>query len=179
VEGRGSGPVVRPGGAGELVELSPGGEDDEGDLGVAEDGELEGLLEQAVAALGEGDLAAGGVLNPPQLRLPPHHLRRAEWVFGSCGGRETTIALVSELGAGQKVETRGRGIWGRERETHQKWQGWSGSGGAGGGRRGNEEKEKGSVRACVRRGLLAGSRRCCLATPHHLSLSLSSASLLP
>jgi hypothetical protein len=64
-------------GAGELVELAPCGEDDEGDLGVAEDGELERLLEQAVAALGEGDLAAGRVFNPLHLRLPPHHLRRA------------------------------------------------------------------------------------------------------
>jgi hypothetical protein len=62
-------------GAGEFVELAARGEDDERDLGVAEDGELEGLLEQAVAALGEGDLAARGVLYPLHLRLPPHHLR--------------------------------------------------------------------------------------------------------
>ncbi|CAD6339987.1 unnamed protein product [Miscanthus lutarioriparius] len=42
-----------PGGAGELVELAARGEDDEPDLSIAEHGELEGLLEQPVAALGE------------------------------------------------------------------------------------------------------------------------------
>jgi hypothetical protein len=49
--------------AAELVELAAVGEDDERDLGVAEDGELVGLLEQAVAALGEGDLAVDLVLD--------------------------------------------------------------------------------------------------------------------
>jgi len=66
-----------PGGAGELVELAARGEDDEPDLSVAEHGELVGLLEQPVAALGEGHLPARRVLYPLQLRLPPHHRRRS------------------------------------------------------------------------------------------------------
>jgi len=65
-----------PGGAGELVELAARGEDDEPDLSIAEHGELEGLLEQPVAALGEGHLPARRVLYPLQLRLPPHHRGR-------------------------------------------------------------------------------------------------------
>ncbi|KAI0565863.1 hypothetical protein FGB62_14g287 [Gracilaria domingensis] len=36
-------------------------EDDDSDLGVAEHGELHGLLEQPIAALGEGDLAVAKV----------------------------------------------------------------------------------------------------------------------
>jgi hypothetical protein len=62
-----------PGCAGELVELAARGEDDERDLRVAEHGELERLLEQPVAALGEGDLPARRVLDPLHLRFPPHH----------------------------------------------------------------------------------------------------------
>ena len=61
-------------GAAELVELAAAGEDDERDLGVAEHGELVGLLEQAVAALGEGDLAVDLVLDPLQLHLAATHL---------------------------------------------------------------------------------------------------------
>jgi hypothetical protein len=60
-------------GAAELVELAAAGEDDERDLGVAEHGELVGLLEQAVAALGEGDLAVDLVLDPLQLDASPPH----------------------------------------------------------------------------------------------------------
>lgn len=37
--------------AGELVSLAGGGEDEEGDFGIAEDGELKGLLEKAVLPL--------------------------------------------------------------------------------------------------------------------------------
>jgi hypothetical protein len=69
----GEGTRRAPGGAGELVELAARGEDDEADLGVAEHGELERLLEQPVAALGEGHLPARRVLYPLHLRLPPHH----------------------------------------------------------------------------------------------------------
>jgi hypothetical protein len=62
-------------GAAELVELAAAGEDDERDLGVAEHGELVGLLEEAVAALGEGDLPVDLVLDALQLNpSPPHDL---------------------------------------------------------------------------------------------------------
>ena len=56
-----------------LVEAAAGGEDDQGDLGFAEDGELIGLLEQPVPALAEGHLAARRVLDPLDLDLPPPH----------------------------------------------------------------------------------------------------------
>jgi hypothetical protein len=49
------------------------GEEDERDLGVAEDGELVGLLEQAVPALGERHLPADLVLDPLQHHLPGPH----------------------------------------------------------------------------------------------------------
>jgi hypothetical protein len=49
------------------------GEEDERDLGVAEDGELVRLLEQAVPALGEGHLPADLVLDPLQHHLPAPH----------------------------------------------------------------------------------------------------------
>jgi len=62
--------------AAELVELAAAGEDDERHLGVAEHGELVGLLEEAVAALGEGHLAVDLVLDPLQLHLPAPHRRR-------------------------------------------------------------------------------------------------------
>jgi hypothetical protein len=65
--------VTLPLRAAELVELAAVGEDDERDLGVAEDGELVGLLEQAVAALGEGDLAVDLVLDPLELHPAPPH----------------------------------------------------------------------------------------------------------
>ena len=60
--------------AAELVELAAAGEDDERHLGVAEHGELVGLLEEAVAALGEGHLAVDLVLDPLQLDPAPPHL---------------------------------------------------------------------------------------------------------
>lgn len=64
-----------PGGAGELVELAFGREDDKADLGVAEDGELVGLFEQAAPPLREAHLPARLVLDPPQLdSSPPHGL---------------------------------------------------------------------------------------------------------
>ena len=64
-------------GGGELVEAAGGGEDDEHDLGVAQHGELVGLLEQPAPALGEAHLPARPVLDPPQLHraaLPPPRL---------------------------------------------------------------------------------------------------------
>jgi hypothetical protein len=70
--------------AAELEELAAVGEDDEGDLGVAEDGELVRLLEQAVAALGEGDLAVDLVLDPLQLHPAPPH--------GCCSQRPFQLA---------------------------------------------------------------------------------------
>ena len=55
---------------GELVEAAGGGEDDERDLGVAQHGQLVGLLEQPAPALGEAHLPARPVLDPPQLHPP-------------------------------------------------------------------------------------------------------------
>jgi hypothetical protein len=57
--------------AAELVELAAAGEDDERDLGVAEHGQLVGLLEEAVATLAEGDLPVGGVLDALDLDPAP------------------------------------------------------------------------------------------------------------
>lgn len=62
-----------PGIGGVLEELALGGEDDEGDLGVAEDRDLVGLLEQARPPLGEGDLPVDLVLYPLQLKPAPPH----------------------------------------------------------------------------------------------------------
>ena len=54
---------------GVLVEAAAAGEDDERDLGVAEHGELVRLLEEAVAALAEGHLPVGRVLDALDLSL--------------------------------------------------------------------------------------------------------------
>jgi hypothetical protein len=62
-------------GTGEVEELPGGGEDDEPDVGVAEDGELLGLLEQPLPPLGEGHLPRRQVVDPPYryaLPLPRH-----------------------------------------------------------------------------------------------------------
>lgn len=60
-----------------MEEFAGGGEDDKADLGVAEDGELLGLLEQAPPPLGEGHLPCRQVVDPPYrypLPLPgPDH----------------------------------------------------------------------------------------------------------
>ena len=66
---------VVPGVCGVLIELALGGEDDDGDLGVAEDGDLVRLLEQPVPALGEGHLSVYLVLYPLQLHLAAPHRR--------------------------------------------------------------------------------------------------------
>lgn len=64
-----------PGGAAEFVGLAARGEDDEADLGVAENSELAGFLEKAAPPLGKAHLAAGLVLDSPNLDLPPSHRR--------------------------------------------------------------------------------------------------------
>lgn len=60
--------------ADELVVLAGGGEHDDGDLGVAQHGELPRLLHDPRAALGVGDLPVGRVLDPLDLDLAPPHL---------------------------------------------------------------------------------------------------------
>ena len=59
---------------GVLVEAAAAGEDDERDLGIAEHGELVRLLKEAVAALAEGDLPVGRVLDALDLDLAPPRL---------------------------------------------------------------------------------------------------------
>lgn len=61
-------------GTSKFIKLPAGGKDDEGNLGVTENGKLSGLLEQPNPALGEGDLPAGGILNPLDLNLTPPHI---------------------------------------------------------------------------------------------------------
>lgn len=56
------------------MELVVAGDHDEGDLGVAEDGELPRLLEEPVPPLRVGDLPVGRVLDRLDLNLPPRHL---------------------------------------------------------------------------------------------------------
>lgn len=65
-------------GGGVLVELAGGGEDEERHLRVAEQGELERLLEQPRPPLGEPHLPARLVLDPPQLHSPPPRHPRPE-----------------------------------------------------------------------------------------------------
>lgn len=60
-------------GGGEVVELAVRGEDDDADVGVAEDGELPGFLEQPGTALAEGHLPVHRVLDAPQLHLASRH----------------------------------------------------------------------------------------------------------
>jgi len=64
---------VRGGGANVLVEFASAGEHNNRNLGVAENGELVGLLEKAIASFGVGDLAVGGVLYPLDLDLSTSH----------------------------------------------------------------------------------------------------------
>jgi hypothetical protein len=61
-------------GASELGELAGGGEDDEGDVSIAEHGELLRLLEQPPAALRERHLPRRRALYPPYLPPLPRHL---------------------------------------------------------------------------------------------------------
>lgn len=55
------------------MEFAGAGEHDNGDFSVAEDGEFVGLFEEAVAALGVGDLPVGGVFDSLDLDLPSRH----------------------------------------------------------------------------------------------------------
>ncbi|RRT74377.1 hypothetical protein B296_00032395 [Ensete ventricosum] len=66
---RGSGPST----SGEMAEASGGGEHDESDVDVAQDGQLVGLLDEAISTLGEGHLAIGVVLYPLYLELNSTH----------------------------------------------------------------------------------------------------------
>ena len=60
---------------GVVEELAFGGEDDETDFGIAEDGDLASFLEQARTPLREGHLPVDLVLYPLQLHSPsPHSL---------------------------------------------------------------------------------------------------------
>lgn len=59
--------------AGVLIEPAGRREDDESDLDVAEQRELEALLQQPIASLGEGHLPRRDVLDPLQFHLPPPH----------------------------------------------------------------------------------------------------------
>jgi len=64
---------VRGGGANVLVEFASAGEHNNRNLGIAENGELVGLLEKAIASFGVSDLAVGGVLYPLDLDLSTSH----------------------------------------------------------------------------------------------------------
>lgn len=57
----------------EVVEASGAGEDHDANLSVAENGKLLSLLQKPVAALGEGHLPAGRVVDPADHNLPPPH----------------------------------------------------------------------------------------------------------
>jgi len=74
-------------GAGELGELPRGGEDDERDVGIAQHGELLGLLEEAAAALGERDLPRRSALYPLYLPPLPRHPRRRSLSVDDAGTR--------------------------------------------------------------------------------------------
>ena len=69
MNGRTDGPAP----AGEVAEAIGGREHDERDVDVAQDGELVGLLDEAIAALGEGHLPVGVVLDPLDLQLHAAH----------------------------------------------------------------------------------------------------------
>lgn len=60
--------------SGKLEELPFGGEDDESDIGVAQDGDLVGFLEQPSPSLRESHLPTDLVLDPLQLNPPSSHL---------------------------------------------------------------------------------------------------------
>ena len=56
-----------------VVEAASTGEDDERQIGIAEDGELPGLLHQPAAALGEGHLSVCRVVDPLDCDLSSPH----------------------------------------------------------------------------------------------------------
>lgn len=55
-------------------DLAGAGEDEDGDLGVAEDADLPGLLDDPIPPLREGHLPIRRVLDPLDLDLPSTHL---------------------------------------------------------------------------------------------------------
>jgi len=57
-----------------VVELAGGGEEEQQQVDVAQDGELPRLLEEAVPALVEGGLPLRGVLDPLYLAAAPTHV---------------------------------------------------------------------------------------------------------
>jgi hypothetical protein len=83
-------------GGGEVVELAVRREDDDADAGVAEDGELPGLLEQPRAALAECHLPVHRVLDAPKLHLAPRHGRSvSDWLV-TRGELELAAAAAEE-----------------------------------------------------------------------------------
>ena len=70
------------------MEFSSAGKHDDGDFGIAEDGELVGLFEEAVASLGVGDLPVRRVFDSLDLDLPSRHRRRP---FDSCSNSSRVL----------------------------------------------------------------------------------------
>ena len=65
---------VGVGGAGIVIEASAGGENDDADLAITEDGQLLCFLQQATAPLAESGLPPAHILNPSNQNLTPPHL---------------------------------------------------------------------------------------------------------
>jgi len=105
-----------------MAEAIGGGEHDERDVDVAEDGELVGLLDEAIPPLREGHLPVRVVLDPLDLQLhAPHNAPR------SADEKEHTLARLLQgkkrraAAPGMKKMTRspagvGGGSYGRRRE---------------------------------------------------------------
>jgi hypothetical protein len=116
-------------GAGEIVELAGAGEDDEADLGVAEDREFLRLLQKPVPPLRESHLPAGWVVDPTDHDLPPPHQRV----------RFRDLGIDQPKRKGRRWEMREKKmtelrIWERERERERE-----------------RESEKNPVRFCGKR----------------------------
>lgn len=67
------------------MEFSGGGEHDEGDLGITENRQLLGFLENPIPSLRISHLSVGCVLYPPDLNLSTPHLSLSLslWVVGT------------------------------------------------------------------------------------------------
>jgi hypothetical protein len=111
------------------VVLAGGGEHDDGDLGVAEHGELARLLHDPRAALGVGDLPVGRVLDPLDLDLAAPHL-------GILGQQPVALLHGLELLAGLAAADSRQGR-GPERSSRER-DGEEGEMGNGGGKRPRE-----------------------------------------
>lgn len=84
-------------------------EHDNGDLGIAENGELIGLLEEAVSSFRVSNLAIGGVLYPLDLDLTSSHLSPLGTLdFSEELSRKTKQKLSKEKSKKRKIERRGR-----------------------------------------------------------------------